>query len=117
VAGGADIQFSDNGPFAGITHTAGTSGVTVPIACNYDISYSASITAGIGSQIAIAVNGAVDSSTPIQALVATGQFGGRAILPLAAGDVITLRNNSGTSLTTTLAPAVGAQLTVECLDP
>ncbi|MBP1924211.1 hypothetical protein J2Z76_000064 [Sedimentibacter acidaminivorans] len=110
VVGGADVPFSNNGPLANITHTVGTTTVTVTLAGSYQIDYSLSITAGIGAAIAIAVNGTVDASTPISALVATGELSGTAILPLAAGDVITLRNDSAVSLTMSLAPSVGAQL-------
>ncbi|WP_431603211.1 BclA C-terminal domain-containing protein, partial [Clostridium beijerinckii] len=114
VAAGTDIPFSNNGPLSNITHVPGATTVTVLVAGVYEINYGASITAGIGSQIAIAVNGTVDASTPISALVATGQILGSAILTLAAGDVITLRNNSALALT--LAPSVGAQLTLKKLD-
>ncbi|MBS5305113.1 hypothetical protein PMY73_01430 [Clostridium tertium] len=31
VAGGADVPFSNNGPLSGVTHTAGATGITVPI--------------------------------------------------------------------------------------
>ncbi|MDT8717969.1 collagen-like protein, partial [Clostridium sp. 19966] len=116
VIGGADIPFSNNGPLTGITHTAGTTTVTVVTAGTYEINYGLSITAGIGAQIAIAVNGTVNASTPIAALITTGELFGSAILTLAAGDVITLRNNSAVALTLTLAPAVGAQLTIKKLD-
>jgi hypothetical protein len=117
VIGGADVPFSNNGPLAGgITHTAGTTTITVPTAGNYEIQYSISITAGIGAQIAIAVNGTVDPSTPVSALVATGEISGQTILTLAAGDVITLRNNSLVALTVPLAPSVGAQMNILLLD-
>jgi hypothetical protein len=110
VVGGADVPFSNNGPLVNITHTAGTTTVTVTIAGVYQIDYSVSITAGVGAVIALAVNGTVDPSTPVPALVATGVLSGTAMLTLAAGDVITLRNNSATPLVLTLAPNVGAQL-------
>ncbi len=110
VAGGADVPFSNNGPLSGVTHTAGTTTVTVPIAGTYQIDYSVTITLGVGSSIAIAVNGTVDASTPITALVTAGEVSGTAMLTLAAGDVITLRNNSAIPFTMTLAPNVGAQL-------
>ncbi|MZK58166.1 collagen-like protein, partial [Clostridium beijerinckii] len=116
VAAGADIPFSNNGPLSNITHVPGTTTVIVPIAGVYEVNYSASITAVVGAQIAIAVNGTVDASTPISALVATGELSGNAILTLAAGDVITLRNNSALALTLALAPSVGAQLTLKKLD-
>ena len=35
------------------------------------------------------------------------------MLTLAAGDVVTLRNNSATPFTMNLSPGVGAQLTIE----
>ncbi len=117
VVGGADVPFSNNGPLVGITHTPGTTPITVATAGAYEIDYSISITAGVGSQVALAVNGTVDASTPITALVATGQIGGTAILVLAAGDVVTLRNNSATPLVMTLAPGVGAQMTFKLLGP
>jgi hypothetical protein len=98
------------------THIAGTALVTVLFAGNYQIDYTVSITAGILSEIAIAVNGVVAPSTLITALVATGQVTGQAILTLAAGDVITLRNASGVTLTLTIAPEVGAQMTIDKLD-
>jgi len=116
VAGGADVIFSNNGPLVNETHTAGTAPVTVTLAGNYQIDYSVSITAGVGSAIAIAVNGVVDSSTPITVLVTTGQVTGQAILTLAAGDVITLNNNSATPFTLTTTPDIGAQLTIDKLD-
>ncbi len=116
VVGGGDVPFSNNGPLNGITHTPGTTTITVSSAGVYEINYGISITAGVGSQIAIAVNGTVNASTPISALVATGSLFGVAILTLAAGDVITLRNNSAVALTLTLAPGVGAQLTIKKLD-
>jgi len=82
----------------------------------YEINYSVNITAGVGSQIAIAVNDTVDASTPISVLVATGEISGSAVLSLATGDVITLRNNSAIPFTMDLAPAVSAQLTAMKLD-
>ncbi len=105
--------FSDNGPLtANITHTPGTTDITVVEAGTYEIFYSVNITAGIGSAIAIAVNNTVDPSTNINALVAVGEINGDAMLTLAAGDVLTLRNNSATPLILDLAPGVGAQFTI-----
>jgi hypothetical protein len=116
VAAGADVLFSTNGPLVNETHTAGTAPVTVTLAGDYQIDYSVSITVGIGSEIAIAVNGVVDPSTPIIALAATGPVTGQAILTLAGGDVITLRNPSATPFTTSASPDVGAQMTIDKLD-
>jgi hypothetical protein len=119
VNGGADVPYSNNGvSFGGITHTAGTTTMTLPTTCNYDIKYNVSFTAGIGAQIALAVNGTVLPESNIELLVGTGQVSGHVIYQaLGAGDVLTLRNNSATPFTMALAPAVSAQLTAECLDP
>jgi hypothetical protein len=116
VVGGGDVPFSNNGPLVNATHTAGLTTVTVILAGTYQIDYSISITAGIGAAIAIAVNGTVDASTNVVALVAVGGINGTATLTLAAGDVITLRNNSAVPFTLTLAPGVGAQLNLTKLD-
>ncbi|GEM_PF-4801845 len=116
VVGGADVPFSNNGPLTGITHTAGTTTITVPTTGVYEIDYSVNITAGVGSAIAIAVNGTVDASTPITALIATGQINGAAMLTLAAGDVVTLRNNSAIPLVMNLAPGVGAYMLIKKLN-
>lgn len=116
VVGGADVPFSNNGPLYGISHTAGTTTFTVPEAGSYKVDYSISITSGNGSAIAVAVNGTVDASTNITCLVGTGHISGTAILTLAAGDVLTLRNNSATPLTLNLAPAIGAQFNMTKLD-
>jgi hypothetical protein len=106
------LPLSNNGPLSGITHTAGTTTLTVPATGVYLVTYNATITAGIGSSIALAVNGTVDASTNVPALVATGEVQGSAMLTLSAGDVITLRNNSATPFTLTLAPGVGSQVTL-----
>lgn len=115
VVGGADVPFSNNGPLVNTTHTPGTTPMTVPMSGYYEINYSASITAGIGSALAIAVNGTVNLGTQIPFLVATGHTGGSAVLLLTAGDIITLRNNSAIPMTLTLAPDTGAQMTVKQL--
>jgi hypothetical protein len=112
VAGGADVPFSNNGPLSGITHTATTTTMTVPNTGTYKIEYAVTITAGVGAQMALAVNGVVDASTAVDFLVATGNISGTAMLTLAAGDVITLRNNSATPFTLNLSPATSAQVTI-----
>lgn len=112
VAGGADVPFSDNGPLAGITHSAGTTTVTAAAAGTYRIDYGINITSGANSAIAIAVNGVVNASTNVSMLEAAGKASGTAILNLAAGDVVTLRNNSAIAFTMDLSPGVGAQLSI-----
>lgn len=116
VVGSTDVPFNNNGPLSGIIRTASLTTITVPATGTYLVNYNVAITSGVGAQLAIAVNNTVDASTPITALVATGELSGSAILALAAGDVITLRNNSETSLTMTLAPGVGAQMSITRVD-
>jgi len=115
VVGGADFVLSNNGPLSGITHTPGTTTITVATAGIYEVTYSTSITAGIGAALAVAVNGAVDASTNINVLAAVGGIEGKALLTLAAGDVVTLRNNSAIPLVVTLAPGVGTRLILKLL--
>lgn len=116
IVGGADIPFSNNGSLTGITHTAGSTTLTMPSAGVYEVHYGISITAGIGSAIAVAVNGTVPNGTSVPALTAVGHLSGRVVMTLAAGDVITIRNNSVIPLTLALAPSASAQLTVKRLD-
>ena len=86
--------------------------VTVTTTGFYQIYYSASIVIGANSRIAIAVNGIVDASTPVSVLAAPGEISGDVILSLTAGNTITLRNISGTTLFTAFPPGVAAQLTI-----
>lgn len=113
VVGGADIPFSNNGALQGITHTAGTTVFTVPTSGVYRIAYSVSITAGIGSAVAVAVNGSVQAGSSVPALVATGNIGGVITRSLIGGDVVTIRNNSAVALTLALAPSASAHITIE----
>lgn len=115
MVGGDNVLFSNNGPLLDIVHTAGAASITVAVSGTYQIDYGVSITAGVGSAIAIAVNGTVDPSTSLTALVATGGISGSAMLTLTAGDTLTLTNNSAIQLTLALAPAVGAQFTIKLL--
>jgi predicted RecA/RadA family phage recombinase len=54
----------------------------------------------------------IDPSTNIGALVAVGEIAGTAMLTLAAGDVVTLVNNSLIAFTMSLDPNIGAQLNI-----
>ncbi|MGC7870150.1 cell wall-binding repeat-containing protein [Desulfosporosinus sp. SYSU MS00001] len=112
VVGGADVPFSTNGPMSSIGHTAGSTTITIPNAGTYKIDYNTSITAGVGAELAVAINGIVAPSTSIPVLTAVGEVSGNVILSLKAGDVITLRNNSAVPLTMALAPAAGAQISI-----
>jgi len=109
------VPFSNNGPLEGVSHTAGTTTFIVPATGVYRVDFDLSYTAGVGSALAIAVNGTVDSSTNVDVLTATGEVSGQSMLVLAAGDVITLRNNSAVPITTDEAPGVGASLAIHRL--
>lgn len=112
VVGGADIPFSTNHPLSGVTHSAGSTVFTVPTGGAYLISYKVSITAGVGSAVAITVNGTPLVTGSNGFLVATGSISGSVLVSLSAGDVITLRNNSAIAMTTSLAPDASAVLTI-----
>jgi len=116
VAGGTNVIFTNNGPLSGVLHTAGTESVVVPTSGIYRIGYTVNYTAGVGAALAIAVNATVDSSTNRDLLLATGSISGENLLPLTAGDVITLRNNSAIPITLDSAPGVGASLVLMLLN-
>ncbi len=116
VVGGADVPFSGPSDLgSGVAHTAGTTTFTVASAGRYRVTATANITAGVGAAFAVAVNGTVDASTNVDFLVATGQTTTDGILTLAAGDVLTLRDNSAVPFTMALAPGVGATLVIQRL--
>ena len=64
----------------------------------------------------LAVNGVPEPSTAVSVLVATGNTCGTAMITLAGGDVLTMRNNSATPLTMTLAPSIGAQVSIVAVE-
>ncbi|AWM40289.1 Collagen triple helix repeat (20 copies) [Gemmata obscuriglobus] len=114
VVGGADVPFSNNGAAISgdVTHTAGTTTFTVNTTGTYRLTAILNYTAGVGAAIAFAVNGSSrPGSTPL--LTATGQVVLDTTVTFAAGDVVTLRNNSATPLVMTLAPGAGATLTID----
>ena len=110
------MPFSDNGQLVGLTHPAGSSTTTVPDSGSYEVAFSVSYTAGVGSSIAVAVNGKPVEGTVVPLLTSTGQVSGQAILRLASGDAITIRNNTKVAITLALSPSVGAQMLVKRLN-
>ncbi|MDY3561942.1 DUF4214 domain-containing protein [Gemmata sp. JC673] len=114
VVGGADVPFSTNRAAVSgdVTHTTGTTTFTVTASGTYRLTATLNYTAGVGAVIAFAVNGLpLLGWTPL--LTATGQVVLDTTVTFAAGDVVTLRNNSATPLTMTLAPGAGATLTID----
>ncbi|HEY9721362.1 MAG TPA: hypothetical protein V6D47_05070, partial [Oscillatoriaceae cyanobacterium] len=108
--------FSNNGAMSGITHTPGTTSFVVPTSGTYAIDYSINVVGSGGEAIAIAVNGNVQSSTLVDDLSGFGYLGGRAVLALNAGDVVTLRNNGPSTVTIDSSPGVGAQLNITAVN-
>jgi hypothetical protein len=114
VAGGADIPFAGNSSLGdGITHTVGSTSFTVADAGRYRITAMVNITSGVGAALAVAVNGRVRPPTNVSILDSPGQTVTDSLLALAAGDVLTLRNNSAVTLATDAAPGVGAMIVIE----
>jgi hypothetical protein len=73
------------------------------------LDYYISINAEIRASSSIAVNGVVDTSTPVSALIGIGEVSGTVLLTLVAGIVVTIRNNSAVALILSLVPSVRAQ--------
>ena len=93
VAIEADILFDTNGPItAGITHTPGASTIQIVNAGTYAVEFSVSGTEP--NQFALFNNGAVVPGTIYGSGAGTQQNTGIAIVVLAAGDVLTVRNHS-----------------------
>jgi hypothetical protein len=76
---------------SGITHTAGTSQITVAQAGIYMIDYT--VTSNQGRQVAVFDNGSLITGTIFGTQSANNAAVGQAIVSLAAGDVLTLVNN------------------------
>ncbi|MGE5390806.1 MAG: BclA C-terminal domain-containing protein [Deltaproteobacteria bacterium] len=88
VAVGANVNFSNNGPLNGISHTPGTAAVTVAADGTYNITFSVYTTQNNPQDWAVAING-VNS----QRFNSAGQtITGTTSLALKAGDRVTVRN-------------------------
>ena len=85
----------------------------MPVAGSYQINYTVNLTTGIGSAIAIAVNGTtVADSTVIEVQTDTGVVSGTAMQEPNAGDTLTLRNVSNDTFAMAVAPSVGAKFDI-----
>lgn len=111
VALEADILFDSNGALsAGVTHTAGTSPITITTAGTYEISW---IVSGVEpNQFALFVNGAPATGGIFGTGAGTQQNSGHLILSVAPGDVVTLRNHSSSAAVTLQTLAGGTQINV-----
>ena len=100
VAIEADVTFSSNGVMtAGITHAPGSAGIALVNAGDYKVTFTVS---GVEpSQMALFVNGVLwCRGTVYGSGAGTQQNTGQAIVTLAAGDVITVRNHSSSAAVT-----------------
>jgi hypothetical protein len=111
VAIETDITFSANGVLVGIAHAPGTSQIVVGSAGDYKIEFSVS---GVEpGQFALFVNGAPSTdNTTYGSGAGTQQNTGQAILTLAAGDILTVRNHSSAAAVTLQTLAGGTATNV-----
>jgi hypothetical protein len=111
VAIEADVTFNTNGILTpGITHTAGTSQIDITSAGDYKVTFSVS---GVEpNQFALFVNGASAAGGVYGSGAGTQQTYGQAIIALAVGDVLTLRNHSSAAAVTLQTLAGGTQTNV-----
>jgi hypothetical protein len=107
----ADVIFDANGILkAGITHDPGTTQIAVTNPGSYEVTFSVS---GVEpNQFALFLNGALVTGTVYGSGAGTQQNNGQAIIALAAGDVLTLRNHSSAAAVTLQTLAGGTQTNV-----
>ncbi|OIJ17663.1 hypothetical protein BKP37_02195 [Anaerobacillus alkalilacustris] len=107
----SDVTFDTNGiTTAGITHTPGIAEISIAEAGHYNISFSVS---GVETnQFALFLNGVEVSGTVYGSGAGTQQNNGQAIIAIAAGDILTLRNHSSAAAVTLQTLAGGTQTNV-----
>lgn len=114
---GADVAFTHTGPLGvGFSHAPASTQLHVTAAGEYRVTFS--VSANEANQFALAVNGAVVADTLYGSGATTQQNTGQALVTLAAGDALTLRNVGSTTATFLASPggvlqAVVASLLVE----
>ena len=106
-----DVFFDTNGILSpGITHDPGTTQIAVSNPGKYEVAFSVS---GVESnQFALFLNGALVMGAVYGSGAGTQQNNGQAIIALAAGDVLTLRNHSSSAAVTLQTLAGGTQTNV-----
>lgn len=110
VAVEADIAFDSNGLLTGVTHTAGTSTLTVAQDGVYSVRFV--ISAVEPNQFALFVNGVQAPGGIYGSGAGTQQNTGEVLIELTAGDVLTLRNHSSAAAVTLQTLAGGTQTNV-----
>ncbi|EHS58711.1 hypothetical protein [Paenibacillus sp. Aloe-11] len=106
-----DVIFDTNGILTpGIAHVPGTTQITVADAGTYEVHFSVS---GVEpNQFAVYINGILAGGTLYGSGAGTQQNTGQAILDLACGNVLTLRNHSSATPVTLQTLAGGTQTSV-----
>jgi hypothetical protein len=113
VEAGADISFDTNGVSAltpGITHTPGTSQITLLNAGIYKVAFSVSTVEP--SQMALFVNGSLVPGTVYGSGAGTQQNNGQAIVGVAAGGILTVRSYTSAAAVILQTLAGGTQTNV-----
>jgi Collagen triple helix repeat (20 copies) len=107
----ADVSFDKNGILTTrIIHAVGTSHIHITSAGIYKVAFSVSSVEP--NQFALFVNGALVTGTVYGSGAGTQQSYGQAIITIADGDVITLRNHTSTAAVTLQTLAGGTQTNV-----
>ncbi|SFE38456.1 hypothetical protein SAMN04487969_102270 [Paenibacillus algorifonticola] len=106
-----DIIFDSNGILSpGITHDPGTAQIAVSNPGKYEVTFS--VTCAEPNQFALFLNGTLVTGTVYGSGAGTQQNNGQAIIALAAGDVLTLRNHSSAAAVSLQTLAGGTQTNV-----
>lgn len=116
VAASVDIPFPTTTVTPDNINLIGTTGFQVVTAGTYEITYGVASAAAVLMNVGIAVNGIVNPDTVLAPIVAVTAVNGTFILPLAASDIITIRNNSLLALILNAEPSVGASITIKKLN-
>jgi len=106
IAAEAALTFGSNGPLSGVTHTAGTSSITITNTGTYSMSYFVSGTTA--NQFTLFVNGTANTTTTYG--TTAGITVGQAILSLSAGDVLTLVNHTSVVVVLPTSVTLGLQV-------
>ena len=111
VAIEAPVLFSDNGiKTAGITHSPGTSDISIASAGDYKVTFSVS---GVEpGQFALFLNGGIIAGTVYGSGAGTQQNTGQAIVAIGPNDILTLRNHSSAAAVTLQTLAGGTATSV-----
>ncbi len=108
----AAVSFDSNGVMSsGIAHAPGTPGIALVNAGTYAVTFSVS---GTGSnQIALFVNGGAVPGSVYGSGAGTQQNSGQAIVAIAAGDVLTVRNFTSSAAIGLATPIGGTQASTD----